>query len=77
MFYEHLNHVCTSSYVSPVLLKEQIKARKELEEKDIDHALSQLQADKIYLAECELQYQNALAGGNAESVNYFLCTSKM
>ena len=49
-------------------IQEQIKARKELEEKDIAHALSQLQADKVYLAECELQYHNALSEGNADSV---------
>lgn len=40
-----------------------------MEEKDIDSAVAQLQADRVYLAECELQLENAVASGTATDVS--------
>ncbi len=50
--------------------QEAIKSKKELEDKDIDFALSQLQADKVYLQECQSQYESALATGDKEDVSH-------
>ena len=55
-------------------IQEAIKSKKELEDKDIDFALSQLQADKVYLQECQSQYESALTSGDKEDVSRSLGT---